>query len=117
MRRPRYKKLSILAAPKAAEELSWNPEIPRPRMILFYECRNVKIEDTSFVDSPCWTIWLIACEQVNIHRVKVIGDQKIINNDGIDIDSCRNVTISDSFLKTGDDCIIIRAIQPVLEKP
>ncbi len=93
------------------------PDIPRPRMILFYECRNVKIEDTSFVDSPCWTMWLIACEDVNIHRVKVLGDQKMINNDGIDISSCRNVTISDSFLKTGDDCIVVRAIQPVQEKP
>ena len=93
------------------------PDIARPRMVLFYECRNVKMEDTSFVDSPCWTMWLIACENINIHRVKVLGDQKMINNDGIDIDSCQNVSISDSFLKTGDDCIIIRAIQAVLEKP
>jgi polygalacturonase len=92
------------------------PEISRPRMILFYECRNVKMEDTSFVDSPCWTMWLIACEEVNIQRIKVLGDQRMINNDGIDIDSCRNVTISDSFFKTGDDCIVVRAIQPVLEK-
>ncbi|MBU8901534.1 MAG: hypothetical protein KOO69_02225 [Victivallales bacterium] len=93
------------------------PEIARPRMLMLYECRNVKIEDTSFIDSPCWTMWLIACEEVNIHRVKVLADQKMINNDGIDIDSCRNVTVSDSFLKTGDDSIIVRAIQPVLEKP
>ena len=93
------------------------PLIARPRMIIFYECKNVKIEDCSFVNSPCWTMWLIACEDINISRAKVIGDQKMINNDGIDIDSCKNVTISDSFLKTGDDCIIIRAIQSVLEKP
>ena len=93
------------------------PDMPRPRMIIFYECQNVKMEDISFVDSPCWTLWLIACENVNIHRVKVLGDQKMINNDGIDIDSCRQVTLSDCFLKTSDDCIILRAIQPVLEKP
>ena len=93
------------------------PPLPRPRMIMFYDCRNVKFEDTSFIDSPCWTFWLIACEQVNIHRIKIIGDQKMINNDGIDIDSCRNVTMSDCLLKTGDDCLILRAIQKVLERP
>lgn len=91
-------------------------DIARPRMILFYRCRNIRIQDTSFIDSPLWTMWLVACEDVNINRVKVIGDQKMINNDGIDIDSCQNVTISDSFLKTGDDCIILRAIQQPQEK-
>ncbi len=93
------------------------PPVPRPRMIMFYDCVNVKFEDASFIDSPCWTFWLIACENVNIHRVKVIGDQKMINNDGIDIDSCRNVTMSDCFIRTGDDCLILRAIQSVLERP
>jgi polygalacturonase len=87
------------------------PNIARPRMILFYKCRNIKFQDTSFTDSPLWTMWLVACKDININRVKVIGDQKMINNDGIDIDSCHNVTVSDSFFKTGDDCIIIRAIQ------
>ena len=93
------------------------PDIPRPRMVIFYNCRNVRIQDAAFVDSPLWTMWLIGCKEVNIHRVKVVGDQKMINNDGIDIDSCRNVAISDSFFKTGDDCLIIRAIQSVQEEP
>ena len=93
------------------------PEIPRPRMVIFFNCRNVKIKDASFIDSPCWTFWLIACEQVNINRIKVIGDQKMINNDGIDIDSCRNVTISDCYMKTGDDCLVLRAIQSVQKRP
>jgi polygalacturonase len=93
------------------------PPIQRPRMVMFYDCMNVKFEDTSFIDSPCWTFWLIACEQVNIHRIKIIGDQRMINNDGIDIDSCRNVTMSDCFIKTGDDSLILRAIQKVIERP
>ncbi len=92
------------------------PDIPRPRMVILYDCRNVRFENISLVDSPCWTVWLIACEQVDIRGIKIIGDQKMINNDGIDIDSCRHVTVSDCTLKTGDDCIILRAIQPVLER-
>jgi polygalacturonase len=93
------------------------PPRARPRILMMHNCRNVKIEDVSLVDSPCWTAWLIECENVNIHRVKVIGDQKMINNDGIDIDACRNVSVSDSFFKTGDDCLILRSIQGQLERP
>ncbi len=86
------------------------PPHPRPRMVQFYRCRNIRLEDTSFIDSPGWTMWLADCENVNIHRVKVEGNQQMINNDGIDIDACRNVSVSDSFFKTGDDCFILRAI-------
>ncbi len=86
------------------------PPHPRPRMVQFYNCRGVRLEGTSFIDSPGWTMWLIRCENVWIHRIRVEGNQQMINNDGIDIDECRNVAISDSFFRTGDDCFILRAI-------
>ncbi len=87
------------------------PPVPRPRMVQFYNCRNVRFEGVSFVDSPGWTFWLIACENVTVSRVEVRGCQQMINNDGIDIDGCRRVAISDSFFRTGDDCLILRAIR------
>lgn len=35
----------------------------------------------------------------------------MINNDGIDIDSCRHVRVHDSRFKTCDDCLILRAMR------
>jgi polygalacturonase len=93
------------------------PSTPRPRIVMFYRCRNVRFEETSFVDSPCWTMWLMKCEQVRIHRVRVIGDQRMINNDGIDLDSCRDVVVSDCIIKTGDDCLVLRALGRVYDEP
>lgn len=93
------------------------PGTPRPRLVMFYRCRNVCFEDTSFIDSPCWTIWLMKCEQVRIHRVRVIGDQRMINNDGIDLDSCRDVVVSDCIIRTADDCLVLRALGRVYEEP
>lgn len=87
------------------------PPHPRPRMIQFYDCKRVIFEGVSFVDSPGWTFWLMACEDVNIHRITINGCQQMINNDGIDIDDCRRVTVSDCFIRTGDDCLILRAIK------
>ena len=51
------------------------------------------------------------CQGVGIHRIKMRGDQKMINQDGIDLDMCRDVTVSDSFFKTSDDCIVVRSMR------
>jgi len=52
-----------------------------------------------------------------VSRIRVTGCQQMINNDGIDIDDCRRVTVSDSFFRTGDDCLILRAIRRSPEEP
>jgi len=93
------------------------PPTPRPRMVMFYECRDVRFEDALFIDSPCWTFWLMKCERVSIRGLKVIGDQRMINNDGIDLDCCRDVTVSDCIIRTSDDCLVLRAIRQMFEDP
>lgn len=87
------------------------PPLPRPRMFQFFQCRNVRIEGISCIDSPAWTFWFRECEDVYISKIRVAGCQQMINNDGIDVDSCRRVTISDCILTTGDDCLVLRAIR------
>lgn len=84
------------------------PPTPRPRLVMMYRCSGVSFEDASFVDSACWTFWLICCERVKVRGVRVCGDQRMINNDGLDFDACRDVVVSDSFFRTGDDCIVLR---------
>ena len=91
------------------------PSSPRPRMFMAYKCHNFRIEDASFNDSPCWTFWLMQCQDVGIRRIKMRADQKMINNDGIDLDMCRDVTVSDCFLSTGDDCIVLRSMRQLYE--
>jgi polygalacturonase len=92
------------------------PTTPRPRMLMLLECRDVLVEDTAFVDSPCWTFWLMKCERVQIHRARIWGDQRMINNDGIDLDSCRDATVSDCIIRTGDDCLVLRDIQQMFDE-
>ena len=85
------------------------PAAPRPRMVQFFNCRRVRFEGATFKDSPGWTFWLRACEDVEVSSINVEGDQRMINNDGLHIDACRNVRVGDSRFKTGDDCIVMRA--------
>lgn len=86
------------------------PPCLRPRMVVFMNCRGVRFEETTFRDSPFWTMWLRRCEDVVVSRIRIEADQRIINSDGIDIDACRNVRVGDSSFTTGDDCLVLRAI-------
>lgn len=91
------------------------PATARPRMLMAFQCRQMRFEEAAFNDSPCWTFWLMQCQSVVIHRIRMFADQKMINNDGIDLDMCRDVTVSDSQFKTGDDCLVLRSIRTLYE--
>ena len=100
-------------------ESEWNftwpkPEAPRPRMVQFVRCRNIRLEGVTFEDSPGWTMLIRLCENVQASGIKVLADQRMINSDGIDFDGCRRVRVSGCTFKTGDDCLILRAMR---EKP
>ena len=83
----------------------------RPRTVIFLRCRDIRFEDTTFKDSPLWTMWLRFCENITVSRIRIEDEQRMINSDGIDFDGCRHVRVGDSYFKTGDDCVVLRAIR------
>lgn len=79
----------------------------RPSLVVFYECKNILVEGVTITDSPMWLLHPIYSDDIVVRGVRFISDGP--NGDGIDIDSCRNVRISDCFFTTGDDCIVIKS--------
>ena len=80
-------------------------------MLILNDCRNVLLQDISIVHSPLWSVRLNDCDRVHVRGVSIYSDlEKGVNADGIDIVSCRNVTISDSIIETADDAIVLKAI-------
>lgn len=89
-----------------------------PRVIFFAGCKNVLVENITIVDGPGgWACWVHDCDYVNFDKVKILCPLDFPNNDGIHINSCRDVTVSNCIIKTGDDCIIVRAANRTLAKP
>ena len=95
----------------------WNPldESPgrfhadgRPRMIILVGCRHVRLQDFRVHDAPTWTIHPIGCEDVVITGLTIDNNLLIPNCDGIDIDRCRRVRVSDCAITAGDDCLIVK---------
>ncbi len=87
------------------------PPVERPRMVQFVNCDGIRLEGTTFKDSPCWTMLIRFCRNIDIKGITVTADQRMINNDGIDFDGCSHVRVSGSRFKTGDDCLILRAMR------
>jgi polygalacturonase len=83
----------------------------RPYMVRMIECRNVRISGISLINSPMWVQHYLACEDLVIDgiSVKSLVNQ---NNDGIDIDCCSRVRISNCDINSGDDAIVIKATAP-----
>ena len=88
------------------------PPHPRPRMVEMYKCRNVRFEGVLFKDSPGWTFWIRNCEDVLAKGIRIHGDQKMINNDGLHLDGCKRMRVLGCDFRTGDDSIVFRAIEP-----
>lgn len=97
--------------------IDYAPNEERPgQMIYICECRNVRISDVNIVNGPYWHLFLHGCEDVFLRGLNIKGDRPRWTNDGIDIDCCARVTVSDCMIDVGDDGITIRAHKKTLQK-
>jgi hypothetical protein len=80
----------------------------RPSFIRPMNSKNVLIEGVHIVGSSMWTLHILYCENVVIRNV-IVETYPGHNTDGVDIDSSREVRISDSYFSTGDDAICIKS--------
>jgi polygalacturonase len=80
----------------------------RPYLIRMINCRNILLRDVTIMNSPMWVQHYLLCEDINIEGIKI--DSKVNhNNDGIDIDGCNRVRISNCNIVSGDDAIVLKS--------
>ena len=84
--------------------LSW-------RILYFERSENVSVRDITIRRSPNWTLTFKNCDGVRVDGVR-IEEGRLINSDGIGILSSRNVHISNCFIDTSDDAIVIKSRDP-----
>jgi polygalacturonase len=80
----------------------------RPFTIVLRNCRHILLRDFTLTNSAFWTLRLQGCDDASIDGIRIDGDLKMPNNDGIDIDWSSNVRIRACNISTGDDCISLK---------
>ena len=98
-----------------AEDRDYKPNPERPgQMIFICECENISINNVNIVNGPFWHVFLHGCSNADLRGLKISGDRPRWTNDGIDIDCCSNVTVSDCIIDVGDDALTLRGnIEPL----
>ena len=87
------------------------------RVVMFMGCRNILVEDVTMRNQPAgWSYWISGGFNVHFHRVQIRAQVDMPNNDGIHINCCQDVTVSDCNISCGDDCIVIRAYSAPMKK-
>jgi len=79
----------------------------KTQSLKFSECTNVAMDGVVVLNSYGWTIVPLKSDNVALTNIKVVGWRD--NDDGVDIVGCHNLSVVDSFLRTKDDCIAVKA--------
>ena len=79
----------------------------RPNGIDLFRCQKVLLDGYRLQNYPFWGNVLTNCTNVTVRHLDV--DSHFSNNDGIDIQSCRDVLVEDCRFDTKDDCICLKA--------
>ena len=78
------------------------------QLVVFAECENVRVTDVTLQNATAWTLFLYGCTFVTVRGLHILNEKDHLNTDGIDVDSCRYVTVSDCVILTGDDALTVR---------
>ncbi len=99
---------------KRAHDWAFYPEKPlRPSpMVEISRCTDIRIRDADFHNPGGWTLHLHDCDRASITGITIDnlidGTYLYPNSDGIDLTGVHDVTISDCFIRTGDDAIALK---------
>ncbi|PXV66306.1 polygalacturonase [Dysgonomonas alginatilytica] len=79
----------------------------RPFLLRIVRCQGVKVQDVTLKYSASWTSHYAQSSDIVISNVKItsIG---VAHNDGIDIDGCERVRITNCDVESGDDALCFK---------
>ncbi|GAF63836.1 putative endopolygalacturonase [Bacillus sp. TS-2] len=99
----------IKVVPNKTNILEWDSQFLRPPLLQLFDCKRVKIEGITLQNSPFWNTHLVYCDDVQINGVLFKNPADTPNGDGLDIDSSKNVRVSDCHFDVGDDCLCLKS--------
>lgn len=103
------KTIGKLAGGKKLSDFEDVKDFLRPNMIRIFNCKNVRIQDVTFENSPAWTTHIQFSEHITIKNLTVKNPWYGQNTDALDLESSKNARVEDCHFDTGDDGICIKS--------
>ena len=87
--------------------LAFEGQTHRPMILRFVRCSGLRLRDVTLRDSAAWVQHYLDCEDVAIDGITV-DSTHCSNNDGINLDGCRRVTLANCRFNAKDDAITLK---------
>lgn len=84
------------------------PQNERPFGIYLIKCKNITVEGIRMEQPVFWMQRYYWCDNLTLHNLKIFNHSNK-NNDGIDIDACHNVVVSDCIIDSSDDALVLKS--------
>jgi exo-poly-alpha-galacturonosidase len=94
------------------EDIDPHFKIGRPRLVHIIRSRQVVVRDVLLKDPAFWNLQFTYCDGVEVSNLTVRAHGATLraaSSDGIDIDSTRNVLVTDCDIECDDDGICLKA--------
>ena len=82
---------------------------PRPKNIYLENCSDILIEGINMRSAGSWMQHYRRCERLTIRDISVFNHVSY-NNDGLNIDSCKDVIITGCRVDSDDDAIVLKSL-------
>ncbi|MGN6507689.1 MAG: glycoside hydrolase family 28 protein [Tepidisphaeraceae bacterium] len=91
-----------------ADKTTKNLDVDRPRNIFIRDSRHITLQGISLRDSGFWNLHLYRCQDVSIDKLDIRSPLRAPSTDGIDLDSCQDVTVRGCYISVDDDDIALK---------
>jgi len=81
----------------------------RPNTVYFCRCRNVRMQDVTVQNSPSWTLHPYYSDNLAFYNLYIHNPNNSPNTDGLDPESCSNISVLGTTISVGDDCMAIKS--------
>lgn len=75
-----------------------------PKLIALKRCEQISIKDVTLKNAPNYNLSLLGCAHVEVRHVTILNGFV----DGIDVDCCRHVTITNCRIESRNDAICLK---------
>ena len=81
----------------------------RPPLLQIWKCQHFTIKGVTLRNSPWWTFHMVYSQDIHVEGVHFKNPADAINTDALDIDSSRDVLVTDCLLDVGDDGVTLKS--------
>jgi hypothetical protein len=83
-------------------------------MVYLERTEGAKIEGITIFNSPgAWTVFLTRTTGTRVDGVRILNPSVHYGDDGFDIDSSCDVLVENVFVRTNDDCVVVKNLEDV----